>query len=52
MGGPGEIGTLAHELAHVLLHDGVQAAVRRELAEMEAESVAYLVCHSAGLGQR
>jgi hypothetical protein len=41
--------TLAHELAHVLLHDGVQAAARRELAEVEAESVAYLVCHSAGL---
>lgn len=37
------------ELAHVLLHDGVQAGARRELAEVEAESVAYLVCHAAGL---
>ena len=41
--------TLAHELAHVLLHDGIQAVARRDLAEVEAESVAYLVCHSAGL---
>jgi antirestriction protein ArdC len=41
--------TLSHELAHVLLHDGVEAISRRDLAEVEAESVAYLVCHSAGL---
>jgi N-terminal domain of anti-restriction factor ArdC len=41
--------TLAHELAHVLLHDGVEALARRDLAEVEAESVAYLVCHSAAL---
>jgi hypothetical protein len=42
--------TLCHDLlAHVVLHDGIQAVARRDLAEVEAESVAYLVCHSAGL---
>lgn len=41
--------TLAHELAHVLLHDGIQAVTPREVAEVEAESVAYLVCQTAGL---
>lgn len=43
--------TLAHELAHVLLHhpdDG--PAPTRDRAEVEAESVAYVVCHAAGLG--
>ena len=38
--------TLCHELAHALLHDGFDGP--RELAECEAESVAYIVC--AGLG--
>ena len=46
--------TLAHELGHVLLHDekpfrmlgGVDC---RGLAEVEAESVAFLVCRTAGL---
>lgn len=40
--------TLAHELGHVLLHapdDGIP----RERAEVEAESVAYVVCQAAGL---
>jgi antirestriction protein ArdC len=38
--------TLAHELAHALLHeDGVD----RALAELEAESTAYVVCGSLGL---
>jgi antirestriction protein ArdC len=41
--------TLAHELAHVLLHDGTDAAGCRGRAEVEAESVAYLVCTAAGL---
>ena len=42
--------TLAHELAHVRLHDGGDHAVRcRGRAEVEAESVAYLVCSAAGL---
>jgi hypothetical protein len=42
--------TLAHELAHVLLHSDRAAYPRcRDVAEVEAESVAYLVCHAAGL---
>jgi hypothetical protein len=42
--------TLAHELAHVLLHnpDGGFAGTR-ERGEVEAESVAYVVCQAAGL---
>jgi hypothetical protein len=39
--------TLAHELAHILLHDG--GFENRHRAEVEAESVAFLVCHSFGL---
>jgi antirestriction protein ArdC len=42
--------TLAHELAHVRLHDGTEyAAGHRDRAEVEAESVAYIVCQAAGL---
>jgi antirestriction protein ArdC len=46
--------TLAHELGHVLLHDeekfhGFGALSCRGLAEVEAESVAYLICSTAGL---
>ncbi|MGH7692850.1 MAG: ArdC-like ssDNA-binding domain-containing protein [Candidatus Dormibacteria bacterium] len=40
--------TLAHELAHAVLHgQGFQGP--RALAELEAESVAYLVCQELGL---
>jgi len=40
--------TLVHELAHALLHDdGV--ARSRELAEVEVESVAYIVCSALAL---
>ena len=39
--------SLAHELGHVLLHDGFPGS--RELAELEAESVAYLVCDGLGV---
>lgn len=38
--------TLAHELAHALLHEN---AGDRALAELEAESVAYVVCQHLGL---
>ncbi len=38
--------TLAHELAHALLHEHF---VDRGVAELEAESVAYVVCRSLGL---
>jgi antirestriction protein ArdC len=42
-----QIKTLTHELAHALLHSDGQTP--REVAELEAESVAYVVCGS-GLG--
>ena len=42
--------TLAHEFAHVLLHDGSEYAQGcRGRAEVEAESVAYLILSTAGL---
>jgi hypothetical protein len=41
--------TLAHELAHVWLHDPDEGHHHRGVAEVEAESVAYVVCHAAGL---
>jgi DNA primase len=41
--------TLAHELGHVLLHDGTSRPECRGIAEVEAESVAYLVTASRGL---
>jgi DNA primase len=40
--------TLVHELGHALLHTGGQAA-SREVAEVEVESVAYVVCDALGL---
>lgn len=42
--------TLAHELGHVLLHGPEDVTgERRDRAEVEAESVAYVVCQAAGL---
>lgn len=42
--------TLAHELGHVLLHDNAdRASDNRPRMEVEAESVAYLVCHQLGI---
>ena len=42
--------TLAHEVAHTMLHDGSEyGAGCRGAAEVEAESVAYLVCGAVGL---
>ncbi len=42
--------TLSHELAHVLLHDGSEYSLGcRGQAEVEAESVAFLVLSAAGL---
>lgn len=42
--------TLAHELAHCCLHDGTEYAMGcRGRAEVEAESVAYVLCQAAGL---
>ena len=40
--------TLIHELAHALLHDG-PSMVSREIAEVEVESVAYIVGDALGL---
>lgn len=39
--------TLAHELSHALLHS--EPGTTRAIAEFEAESVAYLVCHAFGI---
>ncbi len=44
-----QVRTLCHELAHVKLHGASLTSRSRELNEVEAESVAYLVCHSFGL---
>ena len=41
--------TLSHELAHCLMHAPDQNPVRRPRAEVEAESVAYVVCQAAGM---
>jgi antirestriction protein ArdC len=38
--------TFVHELAHALLHD---LETQRNVAELEAESCAFLVCHELGL---
>ena len=40
--------TLAHEVGHALLH-GEELPVSREVAEVEVESVAYIVCDALGL---
>ena len=44
--GAQRVKTLAHELAHAILH---AEAPDRALAELEAESVAFVVCAAAGL---
>ena len=41
--------TLAHELAHEALHWEDRGTFTRTLAELEAESVAYVVCRHFGL---
>jgi antirestriction protein ArdC len=38
--------TLAHELTHAILHERYD---NRPLAELEAESTAYVVCHTLGI---
>jgi hypothetical protein len=45
--------TMAHELAHSILHgEGYDYRANRPDAELEAESVAYLVCGSQGLDSK
>ncbi|MHB8263476.1 MAG: ArdC-like ssDNA-binding domain-containing protein [Acidimicrobiales bacterium] len=41
-----KVKTLAHELAHALLHEKEQ---NRQMAELEAESTAYVVCQVLGV---
>jgi antirestriction protein ArdC len=41
-----QVKTLAHEIAHAILHEQYDS---RALAELEAESTAYVVCQSLGL---
>jgi antirestriction protein ArdC len=41
-----QVKTLAHEIAHALLHHDHRD---RRLAELEAESTAYVVCHHLGM---
>ena len=41
--------TLAHELAHEALHKTDRGTLTRSIAELEAESVAYVVCTHFGL---
>ena len=41
-----QVKTLAHELAHGILHEGADC---REVAELEAESVAFIVCAEMGV---
>ena len=49
--GAASVKTLAHELAHVLMHNGplCEYLANRGRCEVEAESVAYLVCDAFGL---
>jgi antirestriction protein ArdC len=49
--GAQSVKTLAHELAHVMLHqpDEMPAGFTRARAEVEAESVAHVVCAAHGL---
>ena len=41
--------TLAHELAHEALHKATREGLKRTIAELEAEAVAYVVCRHFGL---
>jgi hypothetical protein len=41
-----QVKTLAHEIAHSMLHEGFDD---RALAELEAESVAFIVCRALGI---
>lgn len=45
-----QVKTLAHELGHAILHEpGEGRPDSRPLLELEAESVAYVVCHNLGI---
>ncbi len=47
-----QVKTLAHEIAHALLHDPTETTTReltRGLRELEAESAAYVICAALGM---
>jgi antirestriction protein ArdC len=47
---PENLSTLAHELAHELLHrDNRRVTTSRRIRETEAEATAFVVCHAVGL---
>ncbi len=46
----GALKTLAHEVGHELLHRGADAPAERDVRELEAEAVAYVVCRHFGFG--
>jgi hypothetical protein len=41
--------TLTHELGHIISDHGTEPRPRRAVAEIEAESIAYIVCAAAGI---
>lgn len=43
------IKTLVHEIAHSILHDDAFCTIPREIREVQAESVAYIVCKTLGI---
>ena len=50
--GAQQVKTLAHEIGHALLHGPVATStgdLARELKELEAESVAYVICRALGM---
>lgn len=42
-----QLKTLAHELGHMLLHESCE--ITRQRAELEAESVAWIICDQLGI---
>ena len=44
-----EFSTLAHELAHKILHQGGDSPEGKTVLETEAEAVAFVVCQASGL---
>lgn len=44
-----QVKTLAHELAHALLHDAEHRTLARPLKELEAESAAFVICSALGV---
>ena len=43
-----QVKTLAHEIGHAMMHDGADM-LERPLKELEAESVAFVVCRALGI---